>query len=363
MSLIPFSTLARSAAAMLAAALFSSGAAAQAVEPREPIQRTEVGGRVHLQGNTTSAEGEHTSEFMMRRARIWVGTRVNDWIDGAVQVDVSGGSAVARYAFLRFALGSDTRLSLGQFKRAFDVFELTSSSEILVVERDADVRGAFGCAGVGGVCSYSRFSEQLQFSSLDVGALLEGESEGGKVGYLFAVTNGAGPNRREENGAKSFSGRLALHPAEDVTLALNGGLHDFPNAVTGEDAYAPAVALDVEVGSFTRGLHLQAGFMTGENWRNLDAGGDGSTFLAWQGIATYRIPVEGTGRVRAVEPVGRVSWGDPDRDAASDGGLVVTPGFVVHFQGRNKVSANLDVWRPQSGDTVWGLKTQAYLYF
>jgi len=103
--------------------------------------------------------------------------------------------------------------------------------------------------------------------------------------------------------------------------------------------------------------------MAGENWLNLDAGGDGSRFVTWQGIATYRIPVEGTGRVRAVEPLGRVSWGDPDRDAASDGGLVFTPGLVVHFQGRNKMGANLDVWRPRTGGTVWGMKAQTYLYF
>lgn len=357
-------TLVRAAPPLLAAALLSADLSAQAVEPRAPVQRTELGGRLHLQFNTTSADGEHATEYVMRRARIWAGTRINDWIDGAVQVDVSGSSAVARYAFVRFALGSDTRLSLGQFKRAFDVFELTSSADILVVERDASVRGASGCTGVGGLCSYSRFSEQLQLSSLDVGALLQGESAGGRVGWLLSVTNGAGPNRREENGAKSFSGRFELHPSKgEVTVGLNAGLHDFPNDVTGEDTYAPAAALDVEVGNFTRGFHLQAGVMTGENWLNLDAAGDGSRFLAWQGIATYRVPVEGSKRVQAVEPVGRVSWGDPDRDSATDGGLVVTPGLVVHFQGRNKLGANVDVWRPQSGHTVWGLKAQTYLYF
>jgi len=61
--------------------------------------------------------------------------------------------------------------------------------------------------------------------------------------------------------------------------------------------------------------------------------------------------------------VARVSWGDPDRDAARDGGLLLTPGLMIHFQDRNKVAANVDVWRPQQGGTVWGLKTQVYVYF
>ena len=67
--------------------------------------------------------------------------------------------------------------------------------------------------------------------------------------------------------------------------------------------------------------------------------------------------------MRAVEPVARVSWGDPDRGVAADGGLLITPGLALHFQGRNKVAANVDLWRPQEDGTEWGLKAQAYLYF
>jgi hypothetical protein len=326
------------------------------------VERTEIGGRFQLQMNTTSADGEVSSEFLVRRARLWAAARVNDWIDGAVQLDVAGGSATARYAFLRFSLSPVARISFGQFKRAFDNFELTSSSEILVVERDGDVRGAFHCAGVGAVCSYSRFSEKLSFSSLDVGMLLQGESADGRLGYLLTATNGTGPNTREENSAKSFSGRVEWRAAPGVKVGANAAVHDYVNGVTGEDAYAPATALDVEVGDFDGGFHLQAGVMTGENWRNLDATGNESRFVSWQGIATYRIPTDGH-RIRAVEPVGRVSWGDPDSAAGSDGGLLFTPGLVVHFDGRNKMGANLDIWHPQSGGTVWGLKAQTYLYF
>jgi hypothetical protein len=170
-------------------------------------------------------------------------------------------------------------------------------------------------------------------------------------------------NTREENGAKSFSGRLEWMARERVKLSANAGLHDFPNEVKGRDEHAPAWGMDVEVGDFTQGLHVQAGVMAGENWLNLDGAGDGSRFVAWQTIATWKIPVEGKGRIGAVEPVARVSWGDPDRGAASDGGLLLTPGLVLHFQGKNKFGVNLDAWRPQDGPTEWGVKAQTYLYF
>jgi hypothetical protein len=359
----------RSRRTALALTLLALGAAApasvsgQAVEPREPVERTELGGRLHFQWNTTSAEDEVSSDLFVRRARIWVATRFNDWIDGVVHVDVAGAGAVARYAFVRLSPSPVARFSFGQFKRAFDLFELTASSQILVVERDGNVRGVIPCAGIGGVCSYSRFSEKLQLSSLDVGVLVDGELAGGRLGYLVSVTNGSGPNTREDNDAKSVAGRVEWLPRADLRLGANASVHDYSNPVTLTDAHAPSVSFDVEVGNFEQGLHVQAGVLSGRNWMNLDDDGDESRYLAWQGITTYRIPVSEHGKIRALEPLGRISWGDPDRDAGSDGGLLLTPGLVVHFEGRNKVAANVDLWHPQAGETIWGLKVQTYLHF
>lgn len=321
-----------------------------------------VGGRIHLQYNTSSADPDVASAFLLRRARIWAGARINDWIDGAAQIDFSGGRVAARYAFLRFSLDPALRISLGQFKRAFDVFELTSSSETLVIERDGDVRGVAACAGLEGVCSYSAFSERLEMSSLDVGMLLEGELASGRLRYLASLTNGPGDNALEDNATKSVSGRLEWVAAPSVTLGANAGLHDYVNPVSRENTYAPAAALDVDWGSFEGGFHLQAGVLTGENWRNPDALGEGSTFLAAQGIASYRFPLGGH-RVRGIEPVARVSWGDPDTSGPDGGGTLLTPGLMLHFDGRNKLAANVDTWRPREGETAWSLRMQAYIYF
>jgi hypothetical protein len=198
---------------------------------------------------------------------------------------------------------------------------------------------------------------------LEVGLLLQGEVAGGRLGYLLTVTNGPGPNTREENDSKSFSGRLEWMVAERVKLGANAAVHDYRSPVTARDAFAPAWAVDLEMGDFEGGAHVQAGVLTGRNWRNLDESGEESPFLTWQGIASYRFRIGSSSRIRGVEPLGRVSWGDPDRDAPSDGGLLLTPGLVLHFEGRNKVAANVDVWRSQAGTTVWGLKAQTYLYF
>ncbi|MBW3533874.1 MAG: OprO/OprP family phosphate-selective porin [Gemmatimonadetes bacterium] len=325
------------------------------------MDRVEVGGRVHLQMNTTS-EGalEPGAEFLLRRARIWVGARVNEWIDGVAQIDVAGGRATARYAFVRFSLAPELALSFGQFKRAFDLFELTSSSQTLVVERDGDIRGAEPCGGLGRVCSYSAFTEALELSSLDVGMAAEGELAGGRARYSVTFTNGAGDNRLEDNDGKSASARLEVSPLAGLTLGGNLAVHDYDGPAPGEVSYAPAAAVDAEWGGFDAGWHVQAGVLTGENWRH---GGTAPTFRAAQAILSHRFQRSADGRVRGVEPVGRVSLGDPDTGTAADGGLLLTPGLIVHFEGRNRVAANVDVWSPSDGGSAWSLKVQTNLYF
>jgi Phosphate-selective porin O and P len=322
-----------------------------------------LGGRVHVQMSGSSVDSVPATEFLLRRARIWAASRLNDWIDAAVQVDVSKGEVAARYAFIRFEFDPAFIVTTGQFKRAFDLFELTSSSQILAVERDGNIPGVTDCTGVSGVCSYSRFSEKLQHSSVDVGVLVEGDLADGRLSYGATLTNGGGSNTRETNDSKSFSGRLEWYPAERLRVGGNYSLHDFTNEVTGQDEYSPARAFDVEWGDFEQGLHVQLGIMSGDNWRAPDASGESPEFLTYQGIATYKAVLSNPGKVLAVEPTGRVSWGDPDRTTLRDAGWLMTPGVILHFTGRNRLAANVDVWRPQTGVTVWGLKIHTAVYF
>ena len=333
------------------------------IDSRMPVKGIVFGGRVNTQLSTTSVDGEVDWQWNLRRARLYFGAQINDWLDGVAQVDWAGERAEGRLLFLRGTFSPHLRVSIGQFKRAFDLFELTSSSMILVVERAGRVRGIDSCAGVGGMCTYSRFTEALQLSSLDIGLLLEGAFAADRGEYRVTLTNGAGRNRGDENDSKSFAARLAYRVRSDLMIGTNLGVHDFPNPVTGLDAHAPAFAVDLEWGNYEGGPHVQAGVLFGENWRKLDDAGEAGDFLAWQGIATYRARVRDNRYVQALEPVLRLSFGDPDRSSAADGGWLLTPGFVAHFDGRNKIAANVDRWSPESGDHAWGLLVQTYFYF
>ena len=318
-------------------------------------------GRLQTQLNTTSVPAEPGDQILIRRARFSAAVKINDFVSGLVVPEFAGAGAQLKVAYLRLAFGPALNATIGQYKRPFDVFTLTSSTDILVIERTGDIRGVDTCAGVGGVCSFNRFLEQLEYSATDIGIILDGHDRAGRVSYAVAVMNGPGPNVADENGTKSYTGRLAVAATPNVHVGSNVAVHDYVNPLRG-NAYASAFEGDVEIGNFHRGFHLQAGAVGGDNWRALVAG-QPRRFLALQAIATYKVPVHRPPYAEAIEPIARVSWGNPDTATPNDGGVLLTPGLMWYIAGRNKIGANVDVWRPQQGATEWGLKVQSYLFF
>lgn len=341
-------------------AMFSvAGRLSGQTEIRARAARITFGGWLQTQYAESSVEA-YTDQFLIRRARVNLDFAINDFFDARFQQEFAGGGgATLRDAWVRFNFSPQLRLSMGQFKRAFDLFELASPTDLSLIERDGRVGGVDACSGVGGVCSYSRFTERLGLSDRDLGLRVQGTR--GRVSYEGTLTNGAGANAANTHEGKSYSGRVTFELSEGLTLGGQGALHDYagPN---GEDRYAPAWAFDIQRGTWRDGLLLQASLVRGDNWRTFDASGDAVTFTALQAVASWYVPVAGA-RLAGVEPLMRVSWADPDGDAKEDGGTVFTPGFMLYVSGKNKVGFNLDVWAPQAGDTEYSLKVQSFLYF
>jgi len=354
--------IARAVCSALAAVPFLAAASLAQVKIESRALEIDITGRLHTQWNTTSVDGPISNEFLIRRARLTAEVKISDLVSGKIQPDYGEGELSLKDAYVRLSFDPGFRATLGQFKRPFDLFELTSSTQILVIERAGGVRGLDTCPGPGGICSFSRFTEKLQYSDRDIGVMVDGAvAEGWQ--YMFSVTNGTGADAADENGAKSFTGRLEFSPIADLTVAANVAAHDYENELDVDSDYATAFGGDLEWGDFNEGLHIQAGVVAGDNWRNLSETGDPSTFLTAQGIVTYKIPLTGVRFLEAIEPVGRVSWGDPDDDADDDEGVLLTPGIVAFFSGRNKIAANADIWTPAQGDTEVSFKIQSYLHF
>jgi hypothetical protein len=200
--------------------------------------------------------------------------------------------------------------------------------------------------------------EGLGYSDRDQGLRVSGSS--GSLTYQASFTNGTGGTNVDENDRKSVSGRATFAVSEELRVSGQVGLHDY----VAPDGNATAIALagDLEYGTWRDGLHVQAALVGGDNWLSLDAGLDPAMFMAAQAVVSYYRPLEGE-RFVGIEPLGRVSWGDPDADADDDGGIVLTPGVMLYIWGRTKIGANLDVYVPQAGDTEYSFKLLSHLYF
>ena len=316
------------------------------------------GGRLQTQYATSSVDS-YNPEFSFRRARLIADITVTDFFDARFQPEFAGGTAELKDAYVRFKFSPRFQVSMGQFKRAFDLFELSSSTDLSLIERDGRVGGVSTCSGVGGVCSYSRFTEKLGFSDRDQGIRVQGEE--GTVAYEVTMTNGTGANEAEENGGKSYSGRLSVELTPAVTVSGQYALHDYVK-VGDDNSIAAAWSADLQYGTWRDGLLVQAALVQGDNWKKLDGTGDPSSFMAFQGVASYYAPLSDP-RFSGVEPLLRLSYGDPDTNLNDDGGLVFTPGVMFYITGKNKIGANIDIWSPQTGDTEYSLKIQSFLYF
>jgi len=333
---------------------------------RSQASELTISGRTHTQFNTTSVDGQMGSEFLLRRTRLTAEVKVNNLVSGKVQPDFGRGNISLKDAYLKLSFSPSFRVTSGQFKRVFDIFALTSSTQTLVIERDGDIRGIGMCSGAGKLCSYGRFTESLGYSDRDIGIVFDGILTANNVSYSFAITNGAGANQKERSGAKSFSGRLEFPVSDKLTLSPNFSAHDYLNSVVRKDQHGIAWGADLEWGAYGNpGVHMKAGIIIGDNWKNMNVQGKPSSFRSFQTILAYKKSISDNSLVELVEPLVRISWGDPDRDTSNDGGMLSTFGFVTHFVGRNKIAVNLDTWNPTlpSEPTEFSLKIQSYLHF
>ena len=153
----------------------------------------------------------------------------------------------------------------------------------------------------------------------------------------------------------------ALIVGDDMVVSGQLGLHDYVDP----DGNAKAFAFggDVDYGTWRDGLHLRGSLVAGDNWLDLEAGTlDAATFLTFQAIGTYYFPMDHE-RLDGIEPLARVSFGDPNTDADDDGGILVTPGIMFYVTGRNRIGANLDIYSPQAGDKEFSFQIETTLYF
>ena len=346
-----------------------------------PIE-LKLSGRVQSQFNTTSVDEDEIgdplawSTFEMRRVRLSVEATVEDWLTGKLESDFALGDLDLKDAWINFGFDDAFQVRFGQFKKPFSRIELISSTQILPIERGLRIRGLddlLGSAFEDGRRIFPDFDgrivpgeeydllNELLYLGREMGVMVHG-GLGERVGYALGVFNGSGADERDRNDGKSVAGRLTFTPTGQLSIGAGASYREarIDDGLGGEDEVGGvAFELDAEWGAFRRpALHVVAEVAVGDHI-GLD-----ETFLAAQGWLAYFHPIGG-GRVEGVEPLVRLSFGDPDLGRHGDGGVLLTPGVNVYFFGRNRFMLNWDVFFPAFDEigTENALRAQAQFYF
>ncbi|HEX2080396.1 MAG TPA: porin [Longimicrobium sp.] len=323
--------------------------------------RITFGGRVQTIFNTTSVEDEPETQTELRRVRLEANLQLGRVVSGRIQPDFAGDRVTLKDVYVRFTLDPALQIWAGQAHRPFGAISPYSSARLLPMEKGVRIRG------VDDAYDHYNLLAELGYSDRDLGLQLRGEPRGAPLGLTYAVGWFNGPARAdapEENSGQVVA-RLSAAPVRGVRIGASWSRRDFilvddeVEEVEREDGNAWAA--DVEVGSDRGGLHLIGEVAYGDFDPFAEA-----RFLGVQGMVGYR-----TGRlssaIAAVEPLLRVSRGDPDYegDNLGDavGGTLYTPGVNIWLGGLNRLAVNYEIWNPREGDTARSFKTMFQLAF
>lgn len=332
----------------------------------------DLGGRVQVQLNTTSVDGDDVAEaparsaFETRRVRFGAELAYGEWITGKVEADFAGGGARLTDGWIDLGLDERAAIRAGQFHKPFGVFELESSTRIRTVERGVRIRGLPELVGVPAETQY--LLSEAGYLGRQVGLMLHGGLNG--LDYAVGIFNGEGANARETAGTKAYAGRLTYDlggaaGARERPLVVGAGVSVQPTGRFdgADEIHGKALELDASWGGFrVPGLHARAEWMIGDD-PLVGPGPELPTMWGLHGVVSWFAPRQG--RVEGLEPVLRLGWADPSTDASEDAALLVTPGLNLYFDGRNRLMLNGDLYLPERDalDPELALVAQLQVYF
>jgi hypothetical protein len=357
-----------------------------------------VAGRVQTQfaayaGDSSASWNPHAqanSSFEVRRLRIQADVRIGENITMVLQPSFEMSSLRLRDAYLRVVLAHNATsgfgLTMGQEKKPFNRYELTSSNNLLSIERGLRFQGLGNQ-----IVAQNNLLEDNGYVAHDIGASADVYGAGSRVQLKVGVYNGSGESSRDVNNAKTFAGRLTgtILRDEEQRPILRAGVafisrdRAITTTATGT-VFTPdsskrtsAFGIDAEWGDFRPGLHVIADFASGKalqaapgldqclngttpipcridgsprNFGNLRANTPSSsfaTFLTFQAVAAWRVQFEdpnGERLIKIVEPALRLDYTDPNTSTGSNQAVLITPVLNVYFTQTTLVRAGIDLY-------------------
>jgi hypothetical protein len=251
-------------------------------------------------------------------------------------------------------------LRMGQEKRPFGRYELTSSNNLPSIERGAG-------QGLVAAGSNDLFSAQ-GFVSHDVGAHLQFDYKLSDLRFLTLIAgvyNGRGESLSDNNNAKSFGFRGTIGITDKLNVGGSYFSHD--NIVTPTGATVPdsnyrneAFGIDGQWGKpGDPGLYLVADYMAGHDGSGVLVSGDKKKILGVSAIGAYNIRIKSpTSWLYAIEPSIRYDFADPDTDLDENGTTLITAvlGFYMSSRAQFRIGYENESFRLRA-PSISGIRT------
>jgi hypothetical protein len=251
-------------------------------------------------------------------------------------------------------------LRAGQEKRPMSRYELTSSNNLVSIERGAG-------NGLLPQASNDLFTS-AGFLSHDVGASLRYEY---KINDLQLVTvkvgayNGQGESLNDVNNKKSFGARATAGITPKLELGANVFSHDAIVTVGGvpDSAFSnTAYGGDVQWGRpGDEGLYV-----LGEYLRGKDATEAKNTIQGIQALAAYNIRMKSpTSWLYAIEPAFRIDLADPNTDVGDNRVTTLTAvlGFYMSSKAQFRVAYERQSFQAPGAPSISGIRSALTVNF
>jgi hypothetical protein len=232
----------------------------------------------------------------------------------------------------------------GQEKRPFSRYELTSSNNLVSIERGAGT-------GLIPVASNDLFAG-AGFVSHDVGASARYEyklNDLQLVTLKFGVYNGQGESLNDINNKKSFGARATAAVTPKIDIGASWYAHDGIQTVAGVlDSTFTNYAYDVDAQygkPGDEGLYVLAEYLQGN-----DATASKNNIRGFQGLAAYNYRFKSpTSWLYAIEPAFRYDQADPNTDLDDDRATLITGVLGVYFSSKAQFRVAYEHQSFQSG--------------
>lgn len=351
---------------LLGGALLLIGGAQLSAQVTYP--NVKIAGRLQTQfyyfGNEDfSAVTGPKDNFFVRRARIQANGNITETVSFVIQPSFEEGSTRLRlrdaYIDVGFQRGEPrTRFTLrmGQEKRPFGRYELTSSNNLPSIERGAG-------KGLVKFSSNDLFTTN-GFLSHDVGAsfIVASKINDAQMWRIqVGAYTGEGESKNDVNDAKS----IAVRATVDLTSKLGiGGSYLSHDGINGADSSYKNNGWGVDA-SWGRpgdeGLYLVGDFMRAESKADNSINTQGISL-----VGAYHIRMKDPNAfLYAFEPLVRFDMVDPDTDTNDDGGSIITAGLGIYLSSRAQIRAAYEhqSFQASGSPSISGVRTALTVNF